>query len=139
MATERVAFFMENYAAPQASFGPASNTVLGMGGGNMVANGMEQPGGITPMQSQVSPASAIYQPGLQAAPPPQVQMPSGSPMSQFSMQASMNPQMPQQQPQAQPQQPNAPQPKAESHSIIEALTTRLKDIAKLENSLYGIQ
>lgn len=141
MRQRRLAFFcaknMDNYNS-QASFGPASNTVLG--GGNIVANGMEQPGGVTPIESQVSPASAIYQPGLQVQTPPA--LPNGSPMAHFASQGVVGPQaqqMPQQAVQA-PQQVIASQqpPKAESHVIIEALANRLKDLGKLEHAIHGI-
>lgn len=122
---------MEN---SQPSFGSGSAI---LGGAQNVTQAMPMPGAQNVMQHQVSPASAIYQPGIQV--PQQPQMPQGGdPMSMFGMQASLNPASQQQQQPAQPQQPNAPQPKGESNSIIEALTNRLKDIAKLERTIYGV-
>jgi len=119
------------------SFGKGSTL---LGGLDPVANAMNNGGGVSAMQTQVSPSSAIFNPAMQQQNP--MPMPQGGPMGQFAMQAAMAGPQPQQpvSPQQQPQAPQAAQPpKGESHSIIEALTKRLSDLGKLENSLYGIQ
>lgn len=116
------------------SFGKGSTL---LGGLDPVANAMGNPGGVSAMQTQVSPSSAIFNPALQQQNP--MPMPQGGPMGQFAMQAAMASQ-PQQMPQQEPQAPTQqPQQKGESHSIIEALTKRLSDLGKLESSLYGVQ
>lgn len=113
------------------SFGPGSAT---LGGADGVTNAMNNPGGVVGIPTQVSPSSAIFNPALQQPNP--LPMPQGNPMSQFGFQASMAPQQAPQAPQAAPQAGESP--KAETNSIIEALTKRLHDLTKLEHSLYGV-
>lgn len=124
---------------------PNSNPSLGpgsplLGGAGPAMAAMGQPGGVSGMPTQSTPASAIFQPSLaQPANPP---LPSGgnpmAAMGHFAFQGSMG--TPPVSPQQQPPAPQAPQPpKAETASIIEALTKRLHDLSKLEHSIHGVQ
>lgn len=126
-------FFCLNMQPTNPSLGPGS-ALLGGAAGAM--NAMQGGGGVQGLNSQVTPASAIYNPGIQASPQPP--LPNSAPMNHFAFQGSMG--TPPVSPQQQPPAPQAPQPpKAETASIIEALTKRLHDLSKLEHSIHGVQ
>lgn len=125
-------FFMDNI---RPSLGTGSPL---LGGASPMLNAMQGGGGVQGIGTQVTPSSAIYQPGIQVPAPSTIPNPNGSPMNHFAFQGSMG--TPPVSPQQQPPAPQAPQPpKAETASIIEALTKRLHDLSKLEHSIHGVQ
>ena len=101
------------------SFGPGSQI---LGGASNVTQAMPQPGGSNVLTQQVSPASAIFNPGIQV--PPQPQMPEKSPMSNFAQGLAGQP----------AQKPPVDPLHARADTIIRALTAHLATLDKLFNT-----